>query len=69
MLTPLEEHIDQLSNVETLQQHLSQSIQLLEEEQMGMLTQFSTLKNLLNDAANKSNNFSVFHERIESLMD
>ena len=67
MLTPLEEHIDQLSNVETLQQHLSQSSQLLEEEQMGMLTQFSTLKNLLNDAANKSNNFSVFHERIESL--
>ena len=61
MLTPLEEHIDQLSNVETLQQHLSQSIQLLEEEQMGMLTQFITLKNLLNDAAIKSNIFSVFN--------
>jgi hypothetical protein len=34
MLTPLEEEIDQLSNVEALQQYLSQGIHLIDEEQI-----------------------------------
>ena len=67
MLTPLEEEIDQLSNVEALQQYLSQGIHLIEEEQIGLLTQFYSLNALLNDAASKSKNLNVFKERINSL--
>jgi DNA repair protein RecN (Recombination protein N) len=67
MLIPLEEEIDQLSNVEALQQYLSQGIHLIEEEQIGLLTQFSSLNALLNDATSKSKNLSVFQERINSL--
>ena len=67
MLTPLEEEIDQLSNVEALQQYLSQGIHLIEEEQIGLLTQFSGLNALLNDAASKSKNLNVLKERINSL--
>ena len=67
MLTPLEEEIDQLSNVEALQQYLSQGIQLIDEEQIGLLKQFASLNALLNDAASKSKNLSIFQERVNSL--
>ena len=67
MLTPLEEEINQLSNVEAIQQYLSQGIHLIEEEQIGLLTQFSSLNTLLNDAASKSKNLNVFKERINGL--
>ena len=67
MLTPLEEEIDQLSNVESLQQYLSQGIHLIDEEQIGLLTQFASLNALLNDAASKSKNLSIFQERVNSL--
>lgn len=67
MLVPLEEEIDQLSNVESLQQSLSQSIHLIEEDQIGLLTQFSRLNTLFNDAVSKSKNLNVFRERINSL--
>ena len=67
MLIPLEEEIDQLSNVEALQQYLSQGIHLIEEEQIGLLTQFSSLNALLNHATSKSKNLSAFQERINSL--
>ena len=67
LLNPLQENIDQLSNVETLQQYLSQGIHLIEDEQIGLLTQFSSLNALLNAAKSKSKNLSVFQERIKSL--
>ncbi len=67
MLIPLEEEIDQLSNVEAIQQYLSKSIHLIEEEQVGLLTQFSSLNALLNEAVSKSKNLSIFHERTNSL--
>ena len=67
MLTPLEEEIDQLSNVEALQQYLSQGIHLIDEEQIGLLKQFASLNALLNDAASKSKNLSIFQERVNSL--
>ena len=67
MLIPLEEEIDQLSNVEAIQQYLSKGIHLIEEEQVGLLTQFSSLNALLNEAVSKSKNLSVFHERTNSL--
>ena len=67
MLSTLEEEIDQLSHVESLQQYLSQSIQLIEEEQIGLLTQFSTLRSILNDASAQSKSIQVFQERINGL--
>ena len=67
MLIPLEEEIDQLSNVEAIQQYLSKGIHLIEEEQVGLLTQFSSLNSLLNEAVSKSKNLSIFHERTNSL--
>ena len=67
MLIPLEEEIDQLSNVEAIQQFLSKGIHLIEEEQVGLLTQFSSLNALLNEAVSKSKNLSIFHERTNSL--
>lgn len=67
MLTTLEEEIDQLSNVESLQQYLSQSVQIIEEEQMGLLTQFSSLRGILNDAVSQSKNLEIFQQRIDSL--
>lgn len=67
MLTPLEEEIDQLSNIEALQQYLSQGIHLIDEEQIGLLKQFASLNALLNDAASKSKNLSIFQERVNSL--
>ena len=66
-LNSLVEDIDQLSSVEDLQLFLSQSIQIIEEDQMGLLTQISILKNALKNAANKSKNLSIFYERITSL--
>ena len=67
ILSSLVEDIDQLSSVEDLQLFLSQSIQIIEEDQIGLLTQFSILKNALKNAANKSKSLSIFHERITSL--
>ena len=67
MMTPLEEEIDQLSHVESLQQSLSQGIHLIEEEQIGLLTQLSSLNTLLSEASTKSKNMNIFRERVNSL--
>ena len=67
MMTPLEEEIDQLSHVKSLQQSLSQGIHLIEEEQIGLLTQLSSLNTLLSDASTKSKNMNIFRERVNSL--
>jgi len=67
MMTPLEEEIDQLSHVESLQQSLSQGIHLIEEEQVGLLTQLSSLNTLLSDASTKSKNMNIFRERVNIL--
>lgn len=67
MLGPLEDQIDQLSNVEALQQYLSQCIQIIEAEDFGLTTQFSTLIRLLSEASKKSNSFDVFHDRLNAV--
>ena len=63
----LVEEIDELSSVEDLQLLLSQSIQIIEEDQMGLLSQFNTLKTALKNAANKSRSLAVVYERVTSL--
>jgi DNA repair protein RecN (Recombination protein N) len=67
MLAPLEDQIDQLSNVEALQQYLSQSIQMIEEEEFGLTTQCSVLIRLLSEASKKSNSFDVFRDRVNAV--
>ena len=67
MLSPIEEEIDQLSNVEDLQLYISQSIQIIEDEQIGLSSQFNSLKSALNNAANKSKSYADLYERISSL--
>lgn len=67
MMAPLEEEIDQLSHVKSLQQTLSRGIHLIEEEQIGLLTQLSSLNTLLSEASTKSKNMNIFRERVNSL--
>jgi DNA repair protein RecN (Recombination protein N) len=67
IMTSLKDEIDQLSNVEDLKLYLSQSIQIIDEDQIGLLTQLSILKTALNNAVNKSKSLSIFYERIISL--
>ena len=63
----LVEEIEKLSNVEDLQLNLSQSIQIIEEDQIGLLTQISNLKAVLKNAVDKSNSFSTLHDRVTVL--
>ena len=58
------EEIEKLSNVEDLQLNLSQSIQIIEGDQIGLLTQISNLKAVLKNAVDKSNSFSTLHDRV-----
>ena len=60
----LVEEIEKLSNVEDLQLNLSQSIQIIEGDQIGLLTQISNLKAVLKNAVDKSNSFSTLHDRV-----
>lgn len=60
----LMEEIEKLSNVEDLQLNLSQSIQIIEGDQIGLLTQISNLKAVLKNAVDKSNSFSTLHDRV-----
>ena len=63
----LMEEIEKLSNVEDLQLNLSQSIQIIEGDQIGLLTQISNLKAVLKNAVEKSNSFSTLHDRVTVL--
>ena len=63
----LVEEIEKLSNVEDLQLNLSQSIQIIEGDQIGLLTQISNLKAFLKNAVDKSNSFSTLHDRVTVL--
>ena len=63
----LVEEIEKLSNVEDLQLNLSQSIQIIEGDQVGLLTQISNLKAVLKNAVDKSNSFSTLYDRVTVL--
>ena len=63
----LVEEIEKLSNVEDLQLNLSQSIQIIEGDQIGLLTQISNLKAVLKNAVDKSNSFSTLNDRVTIL--
>ena len=63
----LEETFEQLNNVETVRELLSQSHQLLNEEQVGLLTASSSLQNALQKLAAYGKSYSELNNRVQSI--
>jgi len=63
----LEEELEQLSNVDTIEQQLSQANQLCSNEQIGALNSLTELKSALRSIADFSNNYKTIYDRIESV--
>ncbi|UJH67598.1 DNA repair protein RecN [Allomuricauda sp. SCSIO 65647] len=64
----LEEEYEQLSNVESILETLSQSDQLLNDEQLGILTRLEELKRAVQNISGYGNNFESLYGRIQSVM-
>ena len=62
----LEEELEQLSNVEDIQTQLSKSAQLLEDEQMGVLTLLNELKQSVRSISDFGQQYNDLFERINS---
>ena len=62
----LEEELEQLSNVEEIQTQLSKSTQLLEDEQMGVLTLLNELKQSVRSISDFGQQYNDLFERINS---
>jgi len=63
----LEEELEQLSNVDTIEQQLSQANQLCSNEQIGALNSLTELKSVLRSIAEYSTDYKSFFERVESV--
>ena len=63
----LEQELEQLSNVETIQQQLLHANQLCSNEQLGALNSLAELKSGLRSISDFSANYKSLYERIESL--
>lgn len=63
----LEQELEQLSNVETIQEQLSNANQLCSNEQIGALNSLSELKSSLRSITDFSESYKNLYERIESL--
>lgn len=63
----LEEELEQLSNVEEIQQRLSQANQIISDEQIGIATTLSELRTAFKSISNYGKNYSELHERIQSV--
>jgi DNA repair protein RecN (Recombination protein N) len=62
----LEETVEQLSNVEDIQQQLSQAIALLDHEEMGVLKQLNQVRQALQAVTGFSKDYQELFERTES---
>jgi len=62
----LEETVEQLSNVEDIQQQLSQAIALLDHEEMGVLKQLNQIRQALQAVTGFSKDYQELFERTES---
>lgn len=62
----LEEELEQLNNVEEIQEQLQKVSQLFSEEQMGLLTLLTELKNALRNISGYSKNYENLFERLQS---
>ncbi len=63
----LEEELEKLNNVETIQEQLSQMLQLLNEEQVGVLFSLNEIKLKANKLKGISASFETLWERIQSV--
>ena len=63
----LEEELEQLSNVDTIEQQLSQANQLCSNEQVGALNSLTELKSVLRSIADFSTEYKSIFERVESV--
>ena len=67
MQSQLEEQYEQLNNVETILEQLSQGYGLLNDEQLGLLGSLAQLKQLSNRLAAYGSDFSKLSERVQSV--
>ncbi|MCR9183513.1 MAG: DNA repair protein RecN [Flavobacteriaceae bacterium] len=63
----LEEELERLNNVETIQEHLSQMVQHLNDEQVGALVLLNEIKLRANKLKSLSASFEALWERIQSV--
>ena len=68
ILEQLEEEIQQLSHVEEIEIQLSKSVQIIEEEQLGIQVQLTEVRNALQKVASLSDRYQPLAERLESLL-
>ncbi len=67
ILEELEEQYEQLNNVELIMEELSKGEQLLNNEQIGLTTLLSELKNTLSRLSGFGKQYENLHERIQSV--
>ena len=68
ILEQLEEEIQQLSHVEEIEIQLSKSVQIIEEEQLGIQVQLTEVRNALQKVASLSERYQPLAARLESLL-
>lgn len=68
VLEQLEEEIQQLSHVEEIEIQLSKSVQIIEEEQLGVQVQLTETRNALQKVATLSDRYQSLATRLESLL-
>ena len=67
IIEQLEDEIQQLSHVEEIELQLSKTIQILDEEQMGIQVQLNEVKTSLNKISSLGEQYQQLNERMESL--
>lgn len=68
VLEQLEEEIQQLSHVEEIEMQLSKSLQIIEEEQLGIQVQLTEVRNALQKISAVSDLYQSLATRLESLL-
>ncbi len=68
ILVQLEEEIQQLSHVEEIELQLSKSLQIIEEEQLGIQVQLTEVRNAMQKVAGISDHYTQLSQRMESLL-
>ena len=68
ILEQLEEEIQELSHVEEIELQLSKSVQIIDEEQLGIQVQLTELRNALQKVATLSDRYQLLATRLESLL-
>ena len=68
LMEKLEEEIQALSNVEEIEAQFSKSLQIIEEEQMGVQVQLNEVRQSLHRLTGMNTHYQELHDRLESLV-